>query len=42
MESDIILDSLGPTAWRAGLGFLDFGKILELARVLDHTITGEM
>ena len=41
MESDIVLESLGPTAWRDGLGFLDFGKILELARVIEHTITGK-
>ena len=42
MESDIVLESLCPTAWRDGLGFLDFGKILELARVLEHTITGKI
>ena len=42
MESDIVLESLGPTAWRDGLGFLDFGKILELARFLEHTITGKL
>ena len=41
IESDIDLESLGPTAWHYLLGFLDFSQILELERVLEHANTGK-